>query len=154
MKARRKQQMRCRRHGGGRTAACSRSNDSGGSSLQIVTRKRQCHAGNLPAQIQPLDHFLITLVVFGAQIVQKLAAAGHKHQQTTTRRDVFAMARKMLGQVADPFGQERDLNVGASCIVFVDLVIRYFFRSFTHHSSFPTCAPPWHTRPPDFGGRL
>lgn len=89
-------------------------------------------APGLPAQIQSLQNFLITLVVGPGQIVQKFPTARHQFQKSAAGGKVFFVTGEVLGKMVDPPGKAGNLHVGASSVAFVELEVFDFCRYFAH----------------------
>ena len=71
----------------------------------------------LAAQAQLLDDRGVTALIGVLEVVQQPAALGHHLQKATTRVVVLLVGLEVLGQVGDPFRQDRDLDLGAARIV-------------------------------------
>ena len=70
-----------------------------------------------PPQAQPADQRLVAAAVLGFQVVQQPPAAADQHQQATAGMEILRVGLQMLGQVADPLGQQGDLDLRAAGVV-------------------------------------
>src|SRR5262249_9387401 len=68
----------------------------------------------LPTQAELLDEGTVALDVLALQVVEETATATHEAQQTPARVVIFGVLPKVLGEVVDPPGQERDLHLRRS----------------------------------------
>src|SRR3954471_20873504 len=58
------------------------------------------------------DHLAVAVGIVRLQVIQKAAALAHQHQKATARSMVLRVGFEMLGQLADPLTQNRDLDLG------------------------------------------
>ncbi len=79
-------------------------------------------ANRLLAETQPADQFGVTARVLGLEVVKETPPLPDELQQPTSRVMVFRMDLKMLGQIADPFTQDRDLHFGRTGVCPVHLI--------------------------------
>src|SRR5690606_16567817 len=70
-------------------------------------------------QTQLLDQCVIPLDILLLEVCEQAAALVDHHQQAAARMVVLVVILEMLGEVADPFGQDRDLHFGRSRVVLV-----------------------------------
>lgn len=68
---------------------------------------------------QAFDDGAIALFALSAQVIEHAAALADQLQKTATRVVIFHVRLKVLGQVGDPFREERDLDLGGAGISFV-----------------------------------
>src|SRR5690606_17510735 len=73
----------------------------------------------LLSQTQLLDQSVVPLDILLLEICEQATALVDHHQQAAARMVVLVVILEMLGEVADPFGQDRDLNFGRSRVVLV-----------------------------------
>ena len=85
-----------------------------GDSDEGVARER-----GLLAQVKLLEKLLILAEVVTLDVVEQFATTGCHLQQAAATMEVLAVGAKMLGQVIDPGGQDRDLDFGRSGILIV-----------------------------------
>src|SRR3984885_12307172 len=79
---------------------------------------------NLPAQTELLDHRAVPVDVFALQVVQQAPAAADKQQQPAAAVVVVLVHLEVLGQVADPLGQQRDLDLRRAGVTLTGRVTR------------------------------
>lgn len=58
------------------------------------------------------DEGTVTLDILIVEVVQQPAALAHHHQQTSSTVVVLLMGPQMIGEVIDPLGEQRDLDLG------------------------------------------
>src|SRR5215213_5053028 len=80
------------------------------------------HAGAVPsvvlaAQAEPLDERAVPVDVGLRQVVQQPPAAADQQEQAPPAVVVVLVLLEVLGQVADPSGQHRDLHLGGTGVV-------------------------------------
>src|ERR1700704_1784843 len=63
------------------------------------------------ANAELLDQALVAAFVGALEIIEQLATLRHHLQQASPRMIVFHVRLEMIGQIVDPFGQDRDLNL-------------------------------------------
>src|SRR5712671_7230968 len=63
------------------------------------------------ANAELLDQVLVAAFVGALEIIEKLATLRHHLQQASPRMIVFHVRLEMLGEIVDPFGQDRDLHL-------------------------------------------
>jgi hypothetical protein len=85
-----------------------------GDSGDGVARERR-----LLAQVKLLEKLLILGEVVTLDIVEQFTTAGSHLQQAAATMEVLAVGAKMLGQVIDSSGKDRDLDFGRSGILIV-----------------------------------
>ena len=73
----------------------------------------------LLAQVQLLEKLLILGEVVTLDVVEQFTTTGRHLQQATATVEVLAVSAKMLGQVIDSSGEDRDLDFGRSGILIV-----------------------------------
>ena len=78
--------------------------------------------GGSAAQAEALDQRPVARDVDLRQVLQQPPAAADHEQQATTRVVVVLVLLEVLGQVADPLGQQRDLRLGRTGVALVDPV--------------------------------
>jgi hypothetical protein len=66
-----------------------------------------------------LSERAVAVEVVLLEVVQQAAALTDEHEQTATRVMVLLVAAKVLGQVVDALGQERDLDAGVARVLLV-----------------------------------
>src|SRR4051812_7016364 len=71
----------------------------------------------LAAQAEPLDERPVPVDVGLRQVVQQPATAADQQEQAPPAVVVVLVLLEVLGQVADPSGQHRDLHLGGACVV-------------------------------------
>jgi len=64
------------------------------------------------ADTQPFNQLLVSPIVGAMQIVENLPPLRHHLEQPAARVVVFDVGLEVIGQVADPLRQERDLDFG------------------------------------------
>src|SRR3954467_11200002 len=85
-------------------------------------------------QVEFLEQVFIPLGLRLAQIIEQAPAHRHHLEEAAARRMVFGMALEVFGQLPDPASEERDLHIGAACILFVELELLHVHRvtAFCH----------------------
>ena len=73
------------------------------------------------AQVQLVDQVFITIGFCFAQIIEQTPAMRDHLKQAASRRMIFPIGLKVLGQVLDPAGKECDLHIRAAGILFMQL---------------------------------
>src|SRR5215467_4222896 len=68
--------------------------------------------GMSAANAELLDQRLVAALVGALEIIEKLAPLRHELEQAPARMIVFHVSLEMLGEIIDPFGQNRDLDLG------------------------------------------
>src|SRR5919107_5364486 len=115
------------------------------------TREGTVPAGTVPsgspAQAEPLDERPVPVDVGLGQVVQQPATTTDQQEQPPPAVVVVLVLLEVLGQVADPAGQHRDLHLGRTGVLLDrrvlghDLLLR---RAVERHGSPPglvTCGP-------------
>src|SRR5450432_1934765 len=89
----------------------------------------------LLADSQLADHVAVAVRIVGLQVIQQAAALADEHQETTARGMIFFVCLEMLGQLANPFTQNRDLDLRGSRIGLVgaEAVNQVSFLSSRQH---------------------
>jgi len=70
----------------------------------------------LAAQAEPLQNCAIAGDVSVAQVAQVAPTLADEAKQATTSFEVVLVASQVVGQVLDPVGEQRDLNLGRACV--------------------------------------
>src|SRR5271165_6885226 len=70
----------------------------------------------LLADPQLSDHFAVAVRIVRLQVVEQAAALAHKHEQAAAGGMIFLMRLEVLGQLADPLAQNRDLDFRGTSI--------------------------------------
>jgi hypothetical protein len=74
------------------------------------------------AQPQPLDDFAISFCVVVLEIGQMSSPLANQLVQSASRVIVVFVQLQMLGQLADPGGQQRNLHLWRTGVARVDIV--------------------------------
>ena len=61
------------------------------------------------------------------QVIEQLATAAGHLQETAATMKVFAVGAQVLGQVIDPGGEQRDLDVAGAGVLLVGFVLGDYF---------------------------
>src|SRR5581483_1528155 len=64
-----------------------------------------------PANSQPVDELLIPVFVGRLDVVEQAAPLAHQLEQPAPRMVVLGMRLEVIGQIGDPLGQDRDLDL-------------------------------------------
>src|SRR5260370_14345799 len=72
--------------------------------------------GLLLADTKFADHVAVAVGVVRFEVIQQAAALADEHKETTARGVILFVGLEMLGQLANPFTQNRDLDLGGSRI--------------------------------------
>src|SRR5438045_2074862 len=75
------------------------------------------------AQSEPPDQGCVPLIVGSLEVIEQPAALADHDQQPAARVKIFFMRRQMVGQIADPLGQDRYLNLGRSGVALLDGIV-------------------------------
>ena len=97
--------------------------------------KRECRKDNgrsadriapelkgLAAEAKFLEHLVILVNVVAFQVVEKLAAAARKLEQSAAAMEILAMSAKVFREVVNTSREQRDLDFGRSGILIVSFV--------------------------------
>src|SRR5262249_19164702 len=76
-------------------------------------------------QSESLDDALVALKVARAQIIEHAPALAHELEQASTGMMVALVRLEVLGQVADPIAQQRDLDLRRSGVRAVPSILRH-----------------------------
>ena len=76
----------------------------------------------LLTDIQFCDNRAVAIDILFHQIIQQASSLTDHLQKTSSGMEVLFVDLQMLGQVVDPFGQDRDLNLGRTGVGLVDPV--------------------------------
>src|SRR5882757_7586834 len=77
----------------------------------------------LSAQTEPLDQRAVALDVLGGQVLQQPAALADQLVHAATGVVVVLVRLEVLGQVVDPLGQQRDLDLRGAGVAFGGAVL-------------------------------
>src|SRR5579871_5094667 len=69
------------------------------------------------ANAELVDDGLVTLLVLTLHVVEELAALAHHLEEPATRVVVLLVRLEVLGEVVDPLGQDRNLDLGRAGVV-------------------------------------
>ncbi len=106
-----------------------------GGKRKCPSEKRECRKDNgrsadriarvlkgLAAEAKFLEHLVILVNVVAFQVVEKLAAAARKLEQTTATMEILAMSAKVFGEMVNTSRQQSDLDFGRTGILVVSFV--------------------------------
>src|SRR5262245_33319066 len=85
-----------------------------------------------PPEYELGDDRAVPLDVLASQVLQQPASATDQHQETTAAVMVLLVHLEVLREVADPLGQDRDLDLGGArvtrraCVLLDDLGLGFF----------------------------
>ena len=68
------------------------------------------------ADAEFLDYVFVRLGIVALEVVEQTTASADHHEKTATGRVILLMGLKVFGQFADPFAQNCNLNLWATCI--------------------------------------
>src|SRR5216683_5911035 len=68
------------------------------------------------AQAEATDQRLVTALVLALQVIEQPPATTNQHQQAATAVKVLGVGFQMLGQGADPLGEQGNLDLRAAGI--------------------------------------
>jgi hypothetical protein len=71
------------------------------------------------AQLQAADQLAVAVDVFFSQVAEQFSALAHKLEQSVSGMKVMLVLFKMFGEILDPVGQQGDLDLRGSGIVFM-----------------------------------
>lgn len=75
--------------------------------------------GKLPSQPETCDQSTVSLYVLLSQIVEQSAAFADQHQQPSSAVVIMLVFTQMLGQMVDPLGHQRDLDLRRTGVTVV-----------------------------------
>ena len=76
----------------------------------------------LLSNVELFDDRTIAVDVYLGQVVQKISSVTNHLQQTATGVMIIGVLLQMLGQLIDPSGQDRDLDLGRTSVCIVQLI--------------------------------
>jgi hypothetical protein len=76
---------------------------------------------------QFLDNSAVAIDVLFGQIVEQIASVPDHFQQAAPAVVILFVYFQMLGQMVDPLGQDRDLNLRRACVPIVETILRNDF---------------------------
>ena len=85
----------------------------------------------LAAQAEVRDDVAVAVQVGALEVAQQAAALADEHQQAAARVVVLGVRAQVLGQLVDPLGQERDLDLGGAGVVLGAAVLGDQLRFFS-----------------------
>ena len=71
-------------------------------------------AFGLAAEAELRDDLAVSLDVFALQVIQQPASPAHHLQEAPPRGMILLVGLEVLGQVRDPPGEDRDLDLGGA----------------------------------------
>ena len=77
----------------------------------------------LSAEVELLDDGLVAPVGVLFEVVEKLTAAARHFEESAAGVEVLAVGPQVLGEVADPCGEQSNLHLTGTCVLVVDLVV-------------------------------
>ena len=86
-------------------------------------------------QVQSIDHLPVAIALGSAQVIEQAPALGHHLEEAAARGVILGVGLEVFGQLRDPAGQQRDLNVSAAGVLFVQLELLeiHRFRALCHN---------------------
>ena len=86
----------------------------------------------LAAEAEPCNQLAVAIIVFGLEIVEQLAPLVDHLQETLSRVVIFLVLAKVLGELGNSCGQQRNLNFRRAGIGFrARIVFNYAALVFT-----------------------
>lgn len=82
-----------------------------------------CVIKRLATEFQSLQQLGVFRQIVALDVIEELTTASRHLQKAAARVEVLTMRAQMLGQVIDPGGEQRDLNLGRTGILIVSFVI-------------------------------
>lgn len=86
--------------------------------IASTSKLKRLGPSSLAADAELSDERLVTLVTFPLHIVEEFAAGGDHRQKPAAGVVVFFIVLEVIGQIVDPFGQDRDLDFRATRVTF------------------------------------
>ena len=77
------------------------------------------------AQFKFLGNGLIPIDIGGLQVIQQTTPLANHHQQPAARAVILFVLLKVFGQVIDALGEQRNLDVSRTGVLFMQLKIAY-----------------------------
>ena len=101
---------------------------------------------DLLTQSELRDYCTIALNIFLLEIVEQAAALTDHLKKATAGMVILMVDFEMLSELRDTLREDSDLNLGRTCIGFVEAVVRYnlslfLFENHCFHLSFIIFAP-------------
>src|SRR5689334_24940109 len=81
------------------------------------------NSASLFPQAQAVDDLLVAGAVFPRQVLQQTVSLADHLEQPATRGVVLLVRLEVLGQLGDPRGQQRDLDLGRTRVLRMYLVV-------------------------------
>jgi hypothetical protein len=77
----------------------------------------------LPAQAQPLNELLVAGPILASKVRQQSSTAADELEQPPATMMIMRMRTQMVDELVDALRQQRDLDIGGTCVRAVNLVI-------------------------------
>ena len=78
-------------------------------------------------EVELQQQFVVLREVMPLQVIEQLAAPAGHLEQPPAGMEILAMRAKVLGQVIDPRGEQRDLHLARASVLIVGFVFGYDF---------------------------
>lgn len=128
---------------------CKGTTRRNAATLLEYARPPMCEERALLSQSEACNDLLIPFPVRACQVLQQVRPLADHLQQPAARRVVLLMALEMVRQLRDPFGQQRNLDLGRPGVALMPSVGRHDLmfpfqrhRHDVHHSTGPFPAAP------------
>ena len=82
-----------------------------------------CWIKALLAKVQLLQQLGILGKIVLLEVIEQLATAGGHLQEAAAALEILAVRAEMLGQVIDPGGEQRDLDVAGAGVLLVGFIL-------------------------------
>ena len=98
-----------------------------GAKRKAARRWAAFRENGLLAQVEFLQQVVVLGEVFALEVIKQLATTAGHLEQATAAVEILAMRAQMLGQVIDPGGEQRDLDVAGASVLLVGFVLCDYF---------------------------
>ena len=106
-----------------KTARYAVSGEFDATRLETATKPAPVVADMLLAQAEAIDQLPVLVSVGPLQVVEELAPPAHHTQQTAPGMVILYVGLEVLREVRDTRRQQRDLDLGRSCIAVRALIL-------------------------------
>ena len=101
----------------------SRGAASWGIEQKAARRWAAFRENGLLAETQLLQQVVVLGQVLALDVIKELATAAGHLEKATAAVEILAMRAQVLGQVIDPGGEQRDLDVAGAGVLIVGFVL-------------------------------
>ena len=98
-----------------------------GAKRKAARRWAAFRENGLLAETQLLQQVVVLGQVLALDVIKRLATAAGHLEEAAAAVEVLAMRAQVLGQVIDPGGEQRDLDVAGASVLLVGFVLCDYF---------------------------